>query len=146
MSRREHSGRRDQQKASLHRRADARKLLEEDGKDHTRGAVYLGGHAIECKLKAIAMERHGCWTLEQLAQRLKVSEDEVFHHGVEVFLKRLGLLKKLLDSEAKQPFVTYVNRWRPIWRYDPSPVSVEWAKAFLAAVDKVYNWLDANRC
>jgi hypothetical protein len=49
-------------KAALKRRSDAWALLDAEGR-HARGAGYLGGYAIEWKLKAIAMEVFGCWTL-----------------------------------------------------------------------------------
>ncbi len=56
MSRREHEGRTDMRKAALKRRADAWALLQTGKAQHARAAGYLGGYAIECKLKAIAME------------------------------------------------------------------------------------------
>ena len=58
MTRRKHSGRTDLRKAALKRKADAWALLTAKGPAngrHARGAGYLGGYAIECKLKAIAM-------------------------------------------------------------------------------------------
>lgn len=145
MGRYEHMGRSEQHKASLRRKADARKLFEKGGAAHTRGAVYLAGYAIECKLKCIAMERNDCWTLKALADKLGVSDREVFHHGLEVLVTDLGLLTKIRAGYAGKPFAGYVNKWRPTWRYDPSNVPMGWSKAFLDAVDSVYKWLDANR-
>ena len=71
---------------------------------------------------------------------------DVFHHGLEVWLNRLGLLKKLLAGYASVSFASYVNQWRPSWRYNPVNPPPEWAEKFLGATDEVYNWLDANRC
>jgi hypothetical protein len=110
--------------------------------------MYLGGYAIECKVKAIAMEIHSCRTLEALRERLNVDEREVYTHGLESLLGRLvptGLLDRLKRGVAGRAFASYVNAWRPSWRYDPTNATMEKARAFLDAVDAVYTWLDSNR-
>ena len=145
MAKRAHSGLSDLRTAAVKRKADAWKLLRRGGAEHTRGAVYLGGYAVECKLKAIAMERHVCWTLEQLALRWQVSEDVVFSHGLEVFLNQLSLYDKLRKSEVGRDFTGQVNQWRPSWRYSPRNWPVAEAEVFMNAVERVYAWLDANR-
>ena len=68
MVRRDFQGRTDLHKAGLKRLGDAKALLRK-GRARGRGAMYLAGYAVECKLKAIAMEIYDCWTLEQLARR-----------------------------------------------------------------------------
>lgn len=107
--------------------------------------MYLGGYAVECKLKAIGMERHGCWTLEALAKKLKVREDEVYTHGLEVLLKKFGLYDKLRQSRVSHDFTSRVNAWKPNWRYNPENPQIGEAEEFLKAVDTVYAWLESNR-
>jgi hypothetical protein len=139
MGRRVHHGLTDLRKAALKRRADAWALLHAEQK-HARAAGYLGGYAIECKLKAIAMEIFNCWTLEQLAQKLQVNEQEVYSHGLEALAMQLPLYGKLQRSHVWRDFAGSVNQWRVSWRYNPSDWSDDSARAFLEAVDRVYTW------
>jgi hypothetical protein len=108
--------------------------------------MYLGGYAVECKLKAILMEAYRCLTLDQLARRLKVDERHVYVHGLEALAKHLPqLLQRLQGSPVWRDFVAEVNRWRPAWRYDPHDVPASTADRFLLAVERVYRWLESNR-
>lgn len=146
MGRTSHNGRTELRKAALHRRADAWKLLESEDDRFGRGAVYLGGYAIECKLKAVAMEVYGCFTLNALAAAWDVDQRAVYTHGLEAFAKRLPLWQRLQHSEVWRDFSAQVNRWRPSWRYDPIPYRWGSAQVFMDAVDRVFKWLDSNRC
>lgn len=147
MSQRTHNGRTDLRKAASKRLSDARALLASPGL-HARGAAYLAGYAIECKLKAIAMEIYGCWDLDELAARWRLPRQEVYSHGLEAFLSRLpGMYKRLRRSRLwRSAFASQVNQWRVDWRYDPRDWSNEKAEAFFVAVEEVYNWLDSNWC
>jgi hypothetical protein len=58
----------------------------------------MGGYAVECRLKAIAMEIYGCWTLRELSERLDVTENDVFQHGLEALL---GKMPKGLQDNMK---------------------------------------------
>lgn len=142
---RQYNGRTNLRKAALKRKADAWALLE-CGKAHARGAIYLGGYAIECKLKAIAMEVYSCWTLDQLAKEWKVDDKVVYAHGLESLAKRLPLYDRFSRSSVWKDFSGHVNRWKPSWRYDPKPYAVKDAKDFLDAVGRVYKWLESNQC
>ena len=129
----------------MKRLRDAEVLLER-GRGHERGAMYLAGYAVECKLKAIAMEVHGCWTLEVLADAWGVDDLVVYTHGLEALAKRLPLWRNLQRSEVWRLFAGRVNAWRVSWRYKPrEPRSAE-AAEFLAAVKKVVRWLESNQC
>lgn len=137
----------------MKRLADAEALLEADFNErpgrisHARGAGYLGGYAIECKLKAVAMEAYGCVSLQELAEKWDVSDKAVYQHGLEVFAKRIHqLFHRLQRSNVWHDFASQVNRWRPDWRYDGRDWSRDKAASFLAATRRIYNWLDSNRC
>jgi hypothetical protein len=145
MGRYDHDGRTDLRRAAAKRRADAWALVRA-GSEHTRAATYLGGYAIECKLKAIAMEAFDCWTLRQLAARWQVPEQDVYSHGLEALIEQLPLRDNFHRSEAWPFFARHVNQWRASWRYDPRNPPVESAQTFLGAVDRVYKWLEANQC
>jgi hypothetical protein len=144
MSRRDHSGRTDLRKASIKRLADAKALLDHP-ENHALAAMYLAGYAVECKLKAVAMETFDCWTLGQLASRWDVSDADVYTHGLEVFARRLPMFNNLKRSNVWRDFVVTVNQWRPSWRYNPRDASHEKANEFVAAVSRVLQWLEANR-
>lgn len=147
----------DQQKAAFKRLRDAWKLLspelsrgqalvrwkEENGR-HSRGAMYLAGYAIECKLKAIAMEIYRCPTLAELAIKWDVNDREVYTHGVEALARRLPLWKTFQRSVVWLDFAGQVNRWQPSWRYDPTDWNNNKALVFIEAVDRVYKWLSSN--
>lgn len=146
MGRYEFSGRTDLRKAAAKRRADAWALYEA-GEDHLKAAMYLAGYAIECKLKAIAMETFSAWTLRELADIWSIPEGDVFSHGLEALVERLPLRSNMRSNGAIwKDFAGRVNGWRPSWRYDPHRVSREKAAEFLHSVDRIYRWLDANRC
>lgn len=156
MGRREFSGITEQRKAALKRKLDAEFLLDrrdsenwfrQSGK-HARGAMYLAGYAVECKLKAIAMEIEKCHTLEQLRQKWRGGERDIYDHGLEALARRIrgGLWQNFRRSLVWRDFREQVNRWRPSWRYDPQDHNNAKAAAFLDAVNRVYNWLEANRC
>jgi hypothetical protein len=108
---------------------------------HARGAMYLAGYAVECKLKAIAMEVYRCRTLAQLAEKLKIDEQEVYTHGLEGLAKRLPMWPNLRRGKIWEDF-SKVVLWRPSWRYDPEDWMNLKAATFLRAVRNVYDWLE----
>jgi len=129
----------------LKRLRDAEALLVA-GDAHTRGAMYLGGYAIECKLKAVALEIYDCYTLRELAHRWRVHDSVVYTHGLEALAKRLPLYNRLVASAVWRDFAGSVNQWGPAWRYNPYNPSREKAEVFLSSVRRVFAWLDSNRC
>lgn len=106
--------------------------------------MYLGGYAVECKVKAIAMEAYRCWTLEQLLRRLDLGEREVYSHKLEALVELLPSYERFKASHVYRDFASRVNQWRPEWRYDGSDPPVDEARKFLEAVDKVTEWLNNN--
>ena len=140
----DHDGRSDLRKAAVRRRADAWHLLRSGLPQHTRAAVYLGGYAIECKLKVAAMEAHDVWTLVGLAARLGVDDRAVYTHGLEALLDHLPARDRFRRADVWRDFSSQVVRWRPSWRYEPRNLSLVGARSFLEAVDRVYDWLSNN--
>jgi hypothetical protein len=143
----------EQRKAAFKRLRDAVALLDEQPTEdwskrngfHARGAMYLAGYAIECKLKAIAMEVNGCRTLRELRDKWMVGEHEIYSHGLEAIAKKLPLYSRFRLSTVWRDFAGQVNHWRPSWRYDPADHPNRRAAEFIAAVQSVYNWLESNR-
>jgi hypothetical protein len=106
--------------------------------------MYLGGYAVECKIKAIAMEIHNCLTLDELVGRWGVDEREVYTHGLAALLRRLPSYERFRKSRVWHDFAGRVSKWRVDWRYDPRDVAQGEAVAFLKAVDRVVEWLNNN--
>lgn len=145
MAKNQHNGRTDQRKSALKRLRDAQKLYNTDG-PHLRCSMYIAGYAIECKLKAIAMEIHEVWTLSELAEKQKVSENDIYTHGLEALASNLPLWYNLQKSDVWWDFVKHVNHWKVSWRYNPNEPTREDAESFMNAIERVYKWLDSNRC
>ncbi|MCC6321376.1 MAG: hypothetical protein IT438_08075 [Phycisphaerales bacterium] len=141
-----HQGISEQAKAAIYRRKDARALFSK-GEPHARGAMYLAGYAIECKIKAKAMERHRCSTLAALRKKLDLEHESVYSHGLEALVTDLlpkGTRLRLFTGEARLAFTSQVNTWSPEWRYDPKSPGVPKAQKFLEAIGEVWDWLENN--
>ena len=133
----------EQRVAGIKRLADSRALLAA-GAAHARGAMYLGGYAVECRIKATLMLTHGVLTLPLLAGRLGVDDRDVMTHGLEALLRKSPAFARFQTGPAWVDFATLVNRWRPSWRYDPRDAKPAEAERFLTAVERVVAWLEAN--
>lgn len=142
MSKRDFSGRTSQAKAGIKRLSDAKKLRDREG---WRGAMYLAGYYIECKLKARLMEMYDIWTLEELESKLSRRTGKsikAFTHSIEVLMTHTGALKRM-DSIARRSFAK-CNQWRTDWRYDPSNGSKNECEAFINAVETLGHFIDRN--
>ncbi len=143
MARKPHSGVTDQYKASLHRMEDARVLFA--GR-RWRGAMYLAGYAVECRLKYKMMRQWKCFNLEELGARLaaKGVVEAVFTHNLRQLLNISGGKDRLRDNNPTWRAFDLVNQWQPAWRYNPSPASRETAQLFLDAAQQVVEWVQNN--
>jgi hypothetical protein len=131
--------------AGLRRLGDAQALLNVKDDTHAGGAVYLAGYAIECRLKAVALEVFGCWTLDELADQWDVTHDVVYTHGLEALAKRLPSWTRLRRNTAVFRAFSRVNAWRPSWRYGGGHWTIHEADGFVAQVREVLGWLDSNQ-
>jgi hypothetical protein len=141
-----HQGITEQAKAAFHRKRDSRALFD-DGANHTRGAMYIGGYAIECKIKAKSMEIYRCRSLTELRSKRDLSEDQVFIHGLESLIVNLlpnDVSERFREGSAWRAFISQVNHWSPQWRYSQNNPTPEVARNFLDAVDEVWDWLETN--
>jgi hypothetical protein len=151
MTRSENQGLTDLSKAAARRLGDGLALEQLAVADPKRAhcAKYIAGYAIECLLKTIALETYGCYSLQELAQKLDISDDEVFVHGLEKIARRLpSLYNRLKSCKAQWRAFARVNQWQPSWRYEAGEAgryAAESAASFLADVQVVYNWLETNR-
>lgn len=101
MSRYQYTGRTEQTKAALKRLIDARSLQSQK---RWRGAMYLAGYSIECKLKARLMKMYDIDKLEQLEEEIERRVGHrvnVFTHSIELLFGLTGVRDRLLNDPKK---------------------------------------------
>ncbi len=147
MSGYQYSGRTAQAKAGLKRLVDARRL-QSDGR--WRGAMYLAGYSIECKLKARLMEVYGLDTLEELEVELERRlgyRVSLFTHSIEVLFSLTGARERLVHNPKRPAALQayrHCNTWHPAWRYRPDDGHPDDCSAFMEAVDEFAKFIDNN--
>lgn len=146
MSRESHYGIREQAKASKHRLEDARALFNAN---RYRGAMYLAGYAVECRLKTKLMTMFDCRHLHELEDELDrrgqlPARATVFTHQLEVLLQLAQGRDRLRSDRVLWQQFNIVNRWLPAWRYSGNLSNREDAEDFLTAIDAILGWIDKN--
>lgn len=137
-----YAGRTEQHKASFARRRDANVLR---AAQRWRGAMYLLGYAIECRLKARLMERHGVYRLDALEERLSSrlgAEVELKTHSL-AYLFELADAHRRLRGHVRRDYNMCVRR-RVDWRYSPDAGNKEDCNAFLQCAERLMKFIDAN--
>ena len=145
MATRMHSqGKTDLIKAGIHRLRDAWQLLEAG---RLRGAMYLAGYAVECKLKARLLDQHKVATLAELERvlqrKIKRRIGLYVHH-----LNALGSLlvgwNRLSGFPAFQRCWSVALSWSVGWRYAREHVLAPEARAFLSSIEECLRWIDRS--
>src|SRR5262245_16909784 len=143
MARRQHSGVTDQRKASIHRMEDARVLFRSR---RWRGAMYLAGYAVECRLKYKLMQKWNCFTLDELEKRLvsRGVSQSPFTHNLDTLTKLTGARDRIDQNPAMSNYFSVVSRWQPAWRYSPDLATRESSEEFLRAGAEFVTWIENN--
>ncbi len=147
MSRYEHTGRTDQAKAALKRYIDAQRL---QAQRRWRGAMYMAGYSVECRLKARLMERYDLNTLAQLDEEIERRlghRVNVFTHSIEVLFGLTGARDRLLRDRVHPSALRayqWCNRWKPAWRYMPDEGSEDECNGFMVAVREFGSFVTNN--
>ncbi|MFZ4662864.1 MAG: hypothetical protein ACOYNY_38010 [Caldilineaceae bacterium] len=141
-----YSGISEQAKASKHRLDDARALFNAV---RWRGAMYMGGYALECLLKTKLMQMYNCRNLRELEDELQrrgalAIQATVFTHQLELLLRLTQSMGRLQQNRLLWPQFNVVNRWLPAWRYTADLGSRQDAEDFLEAVEALMNWIEFN--
>lgn len=142
----EYGGRTEQAKAAFKRRDDARALAE---KERWRGAMYLGGYAVECRLKAKLMEMFNARTLDDLGKilsRKTRGKVNVATHSIEYLFGFTGARDRLLSHGNERVLKAYrcCNTWTTSWRYRPDDGKSEECEQFLNAVEVFYGFIGSS--
>jgi HEPN domain-containing protein len=109
-----------------------------------RGAMYLAGYAVECRLKYKLMRRWKCFNLEELEARLarRGIREQVITHNLDELLRLAGGRERLRDNGPQWSAFSFVNLWHPAWRYSADPAKEDTASRFLTAVTDLLRWID----
>lgn len=144
MARKRHSGISEQRKASIRRLEDA-EVLFQGGR--WRGAMYMAGYAVECRLKYKLMQQWRCWTLEELEVRLAKpgKPQSLYTHNLMLLLELSGGLERIRHNRVLwNKFSNVVDAWQSGWRYSADLGDHDHAEEFLAAAKEVLTWIDNN--
>jgi hypothetical protein len=147
MVRYRYSGRTDQTKAALKRWLDAEALRKER---RWRGAMYVAGYVIECKLKASLMEIYDLDTLEELDAELERrlgKRVDVFTHSIEVLFNLTNARDRMIGNSKGTSVLRafqLCNTWHPAWRYRPDDGSEPDCAAFMSSVKEFRDFIDHN--
>ena len=120
-------------RAAGQRLKEARFLLQHE---YNTAAVYLGGYAVECMLKALILAS------EPEAHHAKTMTSFRGGRGHDFDWLRLQLDKRRVTISAPMlKFLADVDVWTTNLRYDPSSHGRRNALTFLAAAEEVTRWV-----
>jgi len=145
MARYQYSGVTDQRKASFRRWRDAHALKEAGC---WRGAMYLAGYALECRLKASLMEKFGALTLEALeatlSRQYQGGSVEVATHNLEYLFGFTGAISRMRSGDENHRAYRTCLTWKSNWRYRPDEADEEQGLFFLESVQTLLRFVDGN--
>ncbi len=141
-----HNGKTELNKAMIRRRADALCLRRQK---HWRGAMYLMGYALECKLKVRLMERYNVDNLKQLDAKLQPKQKKPIDtktHNIEYLFSFTGARSRLAGVQGDQNLKDYFlcQSWRAEWRYHPGQGQERECEQFFEAVERFLQFIHNN--
>ncbi len=106
------SGKTELIKASVQRPNDAEVLMRSA---RFRGAMYMAGYAIECRMKAKLLVQHNVGSLDQLKRKMGVS---FYVHDLERLGSSLSGWRRVRHNMDFKPAWDTVRAWKVDWRYE----------------------------
>lgn len=133
---------------------DAMCLLKSKQNARANGAMYLGGLAVECFLKALLLERHpnlqGRVDPAALSSADREAYALLFSHALDeilAFVPEIGRKLQVLAGKDRKPlwprFWQLCGYWTIYVRYSPKHANIADAREFLGTVTEVRKWLKA---
>ncbi len=146
MNRDLHNGISEQANASHQRLEDAKVLLNAS---RWRGAMYIGGYAVECLLKTKLMQIYDCKNLGELEDLLRQrsilsAHRTVFTHQLEDLLRLAPGYNRLMQNRDVLSLFNKVNQWTPNWRYTSKQANRREATEFMTSIERFMHWIDNN--
>ena len=141
-----HDGISEQVRASHQRLEDAKALLNAS---RWRGAMYIGGYAVECLLKVKLMQTYGCQNLRALDDVLRqrsilLAHRTVFTHRLEDLLRLAPGYNRLIQNRDILSLFNKINQWMPSWRYTSKQANRREATEFITAIERFMHWINNN--
>ena len=124
-------------RCAYQRLEDAQILLRAD---HTTGAVYLAGYAIECILKALVLGDVASAARAEVLTSFRGNRAHDYEWLRARYFQNGGAR---FPREITGAF-TLVNDWSTEMRYLPRTLRVEDAEEFLAAAGRIIRWADGR--
>ena len=153
----DYDGKSQYRKVAARRLKDAQELLQppsidadEQGADtrHLRAAVYLAGYAVECILKVyIISQAAPATSLAGAVEARRALGEQIPNllgaegHRLDILLALTDLETRFVSNERKRDWSLCV-KWKSTWRYDPDPPARTFAFEFVAAVRRLYRWVE----
>ncbi len=132
--------------------ADAMCLLESGKAERANGAIYMGGFAIECLLKALMLERRP--NLQSPVDPAKLSKRDLavfsllYRHELDAMIAYVPELEKKLAGirtpsgrSVWQEFQAICEQWTVFARYSPKNAKLDRAARYLETIKEVKKWL-----
>ena len=146
MNRNSHNGVSELAIVSHQRLEDAKALLNAS---RWRGAMYVGGYAVECLLKTKLMQIYDCNNLGELEDLLRQrsilpTHRTIFTHQLEDLLRLTPGYNRLTQDRNFWHMFQVINLWTPQWRYTTKQTTHQEATRFLTFLENVMHWIDTN--
>lgn len=119
-------------RAAEHRLAEAKFLLESE---FYSAAVYLGGYAVECMLKALILASE---PVHENSTTLLTFRGAVAHDYN--WLNRQLVRRRVILPTALLETLRDVGWWSTDLRYDPKDLKGQTAEEFLAGAEALFFW------
>jgi HEPN domain-containing protein len=120
-------------RVAVQRLGEAQFLLDEGR--FTTAAVYLGGYAVECALKAVLLAN----TPRKKHQEVKATFRGKIAHNFDWLQSQLVKRRVVIPDEVLR-HLTSVHWWGTDLRYEPGPLEHRRAIRFLASVELIVEW------
>jgi hypothetical protein len=120
--------------AAVQCREDARQLL---AAGRATGAVYLAGYCVECGLKALILAETPARHRSAVREELNTHSYATLRHLYQTWCG--GTLTRQVVRD-----LTILGTWSSEMRYDAGSIRMADARALLAAVNRIWAWIDAR--
>jgi hypothetical protein len=129
------------------RRVDANSLRQQK---RWRGAMYLLGYVIECKLKTRLMEKFKAGTLKELETKLTTRYKKEIQlttnkgHSIALLMQLFPEqpLQKINEDAELRVAYNVCAQWQTIWRYDPKPSNEQECQSFFEKTERLLRYVD----
>jgi hypothetical protein len=135
------------------RRFDDAQVLRETGLNaRANGAIYMGGFAIECLLKAMLLDKYKWLEDSRYPERRSATEQRMWwlchrSHDLEAILSYLPEVRQKLSCGEQRgaprlsQSLKSVCSWTIFARYSPAAADMNDARIFLDQIRELKSWL-----